>query len=180
MIRKIRAQDEASLARLYEAAFPTEDLVPLLRRLHAEVPDLLSLVAVSGANASGAENSSEECVGHALFTPCAVEGTDRQVALLGPIAVAPFRQRQGLGATLIREGSARLCQSGIQQVLVLGDPAYYGRLGFRPEKRIRPPYELPADWAGAWQSALLEGNAAPLSGTLRPPGAWLAPSLWAP
>lgn len=168
-IRETIPSDESALTALYAAAFPDEDLTLLVTRLMAEVRDIISLAAVIG----------EEHAGHILFTPCAVEGTDRRGALLGPLAVAPSRQRQGLGRMLIREGFARLGRTDLRQVLVLGDPAFYGRFGFRPEKRVLPPYALPTDWSDAWQSVLLE-SATPLSGVLRPPAPWLMQSLWAP
>lgn len=168
-IRKTSPSDAPALAALYLAAFPDEDLAPLVQHLHAEVPDILSLVAVVGG----------EVTGHILLTPCAVDGADRRVALLGPLAVAPSRQRQGLGGTLIREEFAHLRLTDLGQVLVLGDPAYYGRFGFRPEWRIQPPYDLPAEWSDAWQSVLLEDSGQAVSGVLHPPAPWLSPSLWA-
>lgn len=168
-IRRTSPSDAPALTALYGAAFPEEDLAPLVQRLHAEAPDILSLVAVIGG----------EVAGHILFTPCAVYGAHRRVALLGPLAVAPSRQRQGLGGMLIREGLAHLRPADLGQVLVLGDPAYYGRFGFRPERRIRPPYDLPAEWSDAWQSVLVEDDADAVSGVLHPPAPWLSPSLWA-
>ena len=102
------------------------------------------------------------------------------VALLGPLAVMPSRQRQGVGRTLIRAGFDRLAQGIVRRVLVLGDPAYYGRFGFLRENSILPPYELPAAWTAAWQSISLGADAARIAGKLRPTAAWLQPALWAP
>jgi putative acetyltransferase len=168
-IKESYVNDEAALAPLYMSAFPHEDLMPLVKRLLAEVPDIISLVAVIG----------EKCVGHILLTPCGVDGANGRIALLGPLGVAPTQQRKGVGGMLVREGLTRIARTSLRQVLVLGDPAYYGRFGFRPEKSILPPYDLPEDWSEAWQSVLLENGGA-LQGVLRPPGAWLVPSLWAP
>lgn len=169
-IRDTNADDAAALTALYAATFPNEDLVPLVTRLLAEVPDVLSLVAVVG----------EHRVGHILLTPCSVDGSVHRVALLGPLAVAPSRQRRGLGGALIAAGLDRLGRTALSRVLVLGDPAYYGRHGFRPERSILPPYELPPAWSDAWQSRDLPSGAGPLAGTLRPPAAWLVRSLWLP
>lgn len=63
------------------------------------------------------------------------------------------------------------------RVLVLGDPRYYRRFGFAPEAATLPPYELPAEWVGAWQSIDLRDDPGDLSGILCPPTAWLVPSL---
>ena len=60
---------------------------------------------------------------------------------LAPVAVAPDRQRRGIGAALVRAGLARLPG---RFVVVLGDPAYYGRLGFSRDRarRLTSPYPL--------------------------------------
>ena len=68
----------------------------------------------------------------------------RAVAL-APVAVVPARQRQAIAAALIREGLARLADDGQDLVLVLGDPAYYGRFGFTAEAAapLKTPYDGP-------------------------------------
>ncbi len=162
--------DAPGLVALYRAAFPAEDLWPLVRRLLAEAPGALSLAAVT----------ADRIVGHILFTPCGIGDHDGRVALLGPLAVAPSAQRRGIGGLLVRDGLGRLGQSGMAKALALGDPGYYARFGFAPEAATLPPYELPAEWAGAWQSIDLGGDPGDLSGILRPPAAWLEPSLWRP
>ena len=63
---------------------------------------------------------------------------------------------------------------------VLGDPAYYGRFGFTPETHVEPPFPLPAEWGGAWQSQYLDGSRVPCPGKLDVPPQWLQPALWAP
>jgi putative acetyltransferase len=171
-IRTTIPGDQPDLNALYRAAFPDEDLLPLVDRLIADEPGILSLAATIG----------DQLVGHILFTPCGVgdgEG-ERHAALLGPLAVAPSRQRRGVGSALVRDGFNRLRQTALRRVLVLGDPNYYRRFGFLAEKSIVPPYDLPADWSEAWQSVKLEDGMETPAGILRPPAAWLSPSLWAP
>ena len=60
-IRQGQPDDIASIEKLYPAAFPEEDLLPLVRQLLAEEPGILSLVAEAG----------DAMVGHILFTPSA-------------------------------------------------------------------------------------------------------------
>lgn len=62
---------------------------------------------------------------------------------------------------------------------VLGDPAFYGRLGFQPDRTLAPPYVLPPVWAEAWQMLRLT-DAPALTGTLQVPPAWDDPALWRP
>lgn len=50
---------------------------------------------------------------------------------LGPISVLPEMQRQGVGRALIHAGNSRLRERGAKGIVVLGDPEYYRRFGFR-------------------------------------------------
>lgn len=168
-IRESEAADRAAIEGLYPDAFPDEDLLPLIRGLLSD-PATLSLVAV-------AEGS---LVGHVVFTSCGLDGASGGAALLGPLAVAPAWQRRGVGSALVRGGLERLARLGTTLVCVLGDPAYYGRFGFRREARVEPPYRLPEAWRDAWQSLALGGAAAPGAGRLVVPRPWRRRALWAP
>lgn len=59
--------------------------------------------------------------------------------LLGPIAVHPTAQGEGLGGALIREGLAAARDLGWKRVLLVGDAPYYGRFGFARLDRIEMP-----------------------------------------
>ncbi|MBD8905170.1 GNAT family N-acetyltransferase [Methylorubrum zatmanii] len=58
----------------------------------------------------------------------------RPALLLGPLAVDPALQGQGLGAALMRAAIARAAELGHGAVLLVGDAPYYARFGFAPEK----------------------------------------------
>lgn len=169
-IRESVPGDLASIEALYPDAFPGEDLLPLVRELLQEAPVSLSLVGIVGSS----------LLGHVIFTTCGVAGSSDKVALLGPLAVAPACQRQGIGSAIVHAGMRRLENAGVTRVYVLGDPAYYGRLGFVPETRVAPPYPLPAEWRRAWQSISLRRAEPPSRGKLTVPQPWLQPTLWAP
>ncbi|MGB0959454.1 MAG: GNAT family N-acetyltransferase [Halocynthiibacter sp.] len=65
---------------------------------------------------------------------------DAPVLLLGPVAVHPTRQGEGLGGMLVRESLSVARDLGWERVLLVGDAPYYKRFGF--EKRgdvIMPP-----------------------------------------
>lgn len=53
-----------------------------------------------------------------------------EVLLLGPVAVHPTRQGEGLGAWLIGESLTRARAMGWPRVMLVGDAPYYGRFGF--------------------------------------------------
>lgn len=72
-----------------------------------------------------------ELVGHVAFSPVLIGGNEVGWYGLGPVAVRPDHQRQGIGAALVREGLARLDAMGADGCVVLGDPVFYNRFGFR-------------------------------------------------
>lgn len=169
-IRECRDSDGREIGRLYRHVFPGEDLLPLVSELLGEKEGVFSLIGIV----------DKELIGHAVFTVCGIVGGGDSVALLGPLAVAPEWQRQGIGSTLVRAGLRSLERASLQRVYVLGDPAYYGRFGFAPDASVTPPYTLPEEWGGAWQSLALRGKAPPLEGQLAVPRPWRRQTLWAP
>lgn len=182
-IREAVTADEPALARLYAAAFPEEDLFPVVRELSGLGEGVLSLVAAGEAAVEEGE-AGAPLLGHVAFTHCGIDGAPAPVALLAPLCAAPEAQRGGIGSALVRQGLGRLEQAGVRRVLVLGDPGYYGRFGFAPEAAIAPPYDLPEEWRKAWQGMTLGDGRGPLSGPLAgrlsPPGPWMRPALWGP
>ena len=169
-IRKSRRNDVTAIESLYPEAFPDENLLPLVRDLLSDAALAISLVGTI----------STQIVGHAIFTRCGVVGNNLNAALLGPLVVAPAWQRQGIGSAIVRAGLRWLKDADVNQVYVLGDPAYYRRLGFLPESLVEPPFPLPAKWEGAWQSQDLRGTTTPCAGKLSVPSPWLQPTLWVP
>lgn len=71
------------------------------------------------------------------YWPAEVGGED--ILLLGPIAVHPTRQGEGLGGLLINESLAEARRLGWERVLLVGDAPYYGRFGFTKLERVQMP-----------------------------------------
>jgi putative acetyltransferase len=70
-------------------------------------------------------------IGHLAVSPVSVsDGTPGWFGL-GPISVLPGHQGQGVGSRLIREVLRILRETGAAGCVVLGEPEYYGRFGFR-------------------------------------------------
>ena len=79
--------------------------------------------------------------------------------LLGPVAVHPTHQGEGLGAVLIRDSLAAATANGWQRVMLVGDAPYYSRFGFDKLEDVEmpPPTNpervlgqdlVPGAWAG--------------------------------
>lgn len=59
-----------------------------------------------------------------------VRVADARALLVGPVAVHPTHQGEGLGAALIRTQLARAAETGETRLLLVGDLPYYARFGF--------------------------------------------------
>ncbi len=169
-IRESVQSDLAAIEALYPEAFPDEDLLPLVRDLLNESAPVVSLVATINSDVAG----------HVAFTYCSISGQDSGAALLGPLAVSPPLQGQGIGSALVYAGLQRMQVARVDLVLVLGDPEYYKRFGFMPDSSVEPPYPLPREWQDAWQSLGAPGQTSPVSGKLVLPELWRDPALWGP
>ncbi|MEM8789001.1 MAG: N-acetyltransferase [Pseudomonadota bacterium] len=101
-------------------------------------------------------------VGTIRFWPVSVAA--EPVLLLGPIAVHPTRQGEGLGAALMAEGLARAAGADWARVLLVGDRGYYRRFGFVPVPVTFPPPTNPDRVLGRG----LSGDWGDVCGAVRP------------
>ncbi|MCC7023542.1 MAG: N-acetyltransferase [Thermomicrobiales bacterium] len=135
--------DHAAIRTVNREAFGGEAEAILVDALRDEGDALFGLVA----------EAAGDIVGHILFSrlPIAMGNGDEVVAAaLAPLAVLPAWQRRGIGSALAREGLARCKELGVPAVVVLGDPGYYTRFGFRPELARG----LASPWSGPHLMAL--------------------------
>lgn len=88
--------------------------------------------------------------------------------LLGPIAVHPTRQGEGLGRLLIGDGLREAAALGWALVLLIGDAPYYGRFGFRPAAPRGLRFPPPVNEKRFLLRELVAGAADNASGTVRP------------
>ncbi|MEQ9261052.1 MAG: N-acetyltransferase [Roseovarius sp.] len=65
-------------------------------------------------------------------------GAERAL-LLGPVAVHPTRQGEGLGGYLILESLAQAREMGWPRAMLVGDAPYYGRFGFEKLEGVEMP-----------------------------------------
>jgi predicted N-acetyltransferase YhbS len=90
------------------------------------------------------------------------------VLLLGPLTVEPAFRSRGVGRLLLEKALAAAAEAGQSAVLLVGDEAYYARVGFRrlPPGRVTMPG--PVDPARLLVRELAEGAAAGLAGKVTP------------
>ena len=75
--------------------------------------------------------------------------------------MSPEHQKQGVGSNLIKSGREMLTKSGVDIILVYGDPAYYGQFGFKEKigRLFVPPY--PLQYPFGWTGMMLNKTAVP-------------------
>ena len=71
-------------------------------------------------------------VGHVAVSPVTVSDGAEGWFGLGPISVLPAMQGRGIGAALMHHALDALQVLGASGCVLLGDPAYYARFGFKP------------------------------------------------
>jgi len=101
-----------------------------------------------------------EMIGHVAVSPVAFSDGTQGWFGLGPISVLPLYQRQGIGSKLMREALRQLRELGARGCVVLGDPEYYGRFGFKREAGIvlpgvPPEYFMAASFGSVLPSGIV-------------------------
>lgn len=82
---------------------------------------------------------SNQIVGHVAISPVSISDGSQNWYGLGPIAVIPEYQGLGIGSQLVRQSLASLRDRGAVGCVVLGNPEYYGRFGFKAESSLILP-----------------------------------------
>jgi predicted N-acetyltransferase YhbS len=80
-----------------------------------------------------ARDDYDAVAGCIRFWPIRIGEAGHPALLLGPVAVHPTRQGEGLGALLIMNGLERAREAGWTRVVLVGDEPYYRRFGFTRE-----------------------------------------------
>jgi putative acetyltransferase len=86
-----------------------------------------------------------EVVGHVAISPVSLSDGTKHWYGLGPISVVPKLQGAGIGTQLMQVVLGKLKSLGASGCVLLGDPAYYKRFGFRPEPGLVLP-DVPAEY----------------------------------
>jgi len=156
-IRLAQETDLDSILKVIETAFSDEEnqvIMNLVQELSRETtsPSIKSLVA----------EVDNQVIGYVSYSPIYMKSNSSISGyILAPLAVSPEHQKQGVGSNLINAGIEMLTKDGVGVLLVYGDPAYYGRFGFREEigHSFVPPYTL--QYPFGWTGMMLNGKVVP-------------------
>jgi putative acetyltransferase len=136
MMIEIRAElttDIPAIREVNQQAFAQDLEGRIVDALRSNGAALLSLVAIVNG----------EVVGHIMYSPASID--DVTGAALGPMALLPEYQRQGIGSQLVEAGNRKLRASDCPFIVVLGHADFYPRFGFQPASNcgIRCEWPVP-------------------------------------
>lgn len=134
----------AMVTRAFEGhPYSDGDEQDVIDRLRADGDLILSLIAVRDG----------VVIGQITYSPAILMNGEPDWYVLGPVAVEPNRQGQGIGRALIEAGESAMKARGAKGITVLGDPEIYSRFGFQPNT----PMWLAGELGWAFQVKSLKG-----------------------
>jgi len=134
IIRPEKIDDYPSIRRINNVAFSGDTESAIIDNIRDACGEVLSLVAVEG----------DHIIGHIFFSPAQAHTNGKTIKGmgLGPMAVLPERQNQGIGSRLVEAGIKILSDRHYPFIIVLGHEKYYPRFGFKPASQ----YGLQPQW----------------------------------
>jgi putative acetyltransferase len=126
-IRAETAADVAAIHAVTRAAF-----LDAPHTAHVEQFIVDALRAAGVLSISLVAESGGVVVGHVAVSPVSISDDSPGWYGLGPLSVAPGHQRRGIGSALMREILRLLRERDASGCVLVGDPAFYSRFGFKP------------------------------------------------
>lgn len=152
------ANDAQAIERLHQRTFGPGRFVLSAYRLREHVDHLpeLSFTARIGTLLVGSVRQLPICVG------------DTPALLLGPLTVEPPFRKRGVGRALLDRALKEAKAKGHRLVFLVGDEAYYGRLGFKIVPKGRAAMPGPVDYNRLLVAELADAAFDGVTGAIRP------------
>jgi predicted N-acetyltransferase YhbS len=150
--------DAQPIERLHERTFGPGRFVLSAYRLREHVDHVLELsfTAWIGTLLVGSVRQLPVCVG------------DTKALLLGPLTVEPPFRGRGVGRALLERAISDAKARGHRLVLLVGDEAYYSRVGFKAVPKGRATMPGPVDYRRLLVAELVDGAFSDVCGAIRP------------
>lgn len=131
IIRQEVKGDEPQIHALTKAAFATAE------HSSGTEQDIIAKLRADGALSLSLVGEVEgQIVAHLAFTAVEIGGRDLSWLGLGPVSVAPDQQSNGFGRAIIEDGLRDIAAKGAKGCVVLGEPTYYSKFGFKTESGL--------------------------------------------
>ena len=152
------AKEAQPIERLHERTFGPGRFVLSAYRLRERVDHLLDLsfTARIGTLMVGSVRQLPICIG------------DTKALMLGPLTVEPPFRSRGVGRKLLERALNDAREKGHRMVVLVGDEAYYSRVGFKRVPKGRAVMPGPVDHDRVLVAELVAGAFEGVSGTIRP------------
>ena len=139
--------DIDAIDQLNRDAFGGEGEAKLVSLLRIRKELLISLVATK----------NDEIIGHVCASPVTVNGNNHSIAGIGPLSVYESHRCSGIGGMLMEEVIEQLKTDGYIATVLLGNPNYYPRFGFKSASQ----FDLQNDYGAedAFMAIELQPNA---------------------
>src|ERR1700710_263700 len=151
-------KDAQTIERLHERTFGPGRFVLSAYRLREHVDHLLDL--------SFTARIGTLLVGSVRQLPITIG--DTPALLLGPLTVEPPFRSRGVGRALLDRALRDAKAKGHRLVLLVGDEAYYSRVGFKVVPKGRATMPGPVDYKRLLVAELVHGASADVAGAIRP------------
>lgn len=124
-LRPETCDDIESIRRVIEVAFR-----PVEHSDHTEQDIVARLRDDNALTVSLVAEKNNQGVGHVAASPVTFGSTEGWFGL-GPVSVLPDQQGMGIGSELVKAALDQLKKAGAAGAVVLGDPEFYTRFGFK-------------------------------------------------
>lgn len=134
-IREENRGDVTAISTIIDIAFTNHphsinNESEIVNKLRTEEKLALSLVAVT---------TNDEVIGHIAFSKILINNCDLNWFGMAPLSVLPEFQNHGIGSQLVKEGLNHLIRAGAKGCVLLGEPEYYSRFGFKHDDKLVLP-----------------------------------------
>ncbi|MBL4806287.1 MAG: N-acetyltransferase [Rhodobacteraceae bacterium] len=144
------SDDSYEVEYLYDLAFAPGRTALSSYRLRNGVAPVASLSLV-------VRDEYDALAGAIRYWPIVIGEARHSALLLGPVAVHPTRQGEGLGNMLMIDSLNRAKAEGWERVILVGDEPYYHRFGFTREQADSLEFPPPTNPARLLARALVVG-----------------------
>jgi predicted N-acetyltransferase YhbS len=145
-----RPDDEMEVEMLLDLSFAPGRTALSSYRLRDGVAPVAGLCCI-------ARDDYDAVAGAIRYWPVRIGEAGAPALLLGPVAVHPTRQGEGLGGLLINDTLHRARDLGWSRVVLVGDEPYYSRFGFTRAAAEALDYPPPTNPARVLALALAPG-----------------------
>ena len=132
------ADDSFEVEMLYDLAFAPGRTALSSYQLREGVDPIAELGAI-------VRDEYDAVAGAIRYWPVCIGAAESPALLLGPIAIHPTRQGEGLGAALMMHTLERARELGWERVVLVGDEPYYRRFGFSRQAALALDFPKPVN-----------------------------------